>query len=195
VGCGTGFNVGSLLRRGFSVTGLEPSAAMRERAIRDNPDAQIMDGDICALPFPSNSFDVIVCIEVIRYLDDPARGMAEIARVLAPNGLAFITAAPALSLNGYALINQITGRLHVPTFTKIKHSFMTVRSAERAMRQVGFRDVAVHGTFLGPWHALGRLSPDALAIVLRALEPIDDKVSDRSMVRDFTNHLILTGSK
>jgi ubiquinone/menaquinone biosynthesis C-methylase UbiE len=195
VGCGTGFNVATLLRRGFSVTGVEPSEAMRERAIRDNPQARIIDGDISALPFRNAIFDIVVCIEVIRYLEDPGRGLAEIARVLAPNGLAFITAAPALSLNGYALLNQITGRVRIPTFTKIKHSFMTVRSAERAMNQVGFRRVEVHGTFLGPWHALGRLSPDALALVLRTLEPIDDRVSDLTLVRDFTNHLVLIGSK
>jgi SAM-dependent methyltransferase len=195
VGCGTGFNVRGLLDRGFSVIGVEPSVAMRERAIRDNPGAKVIDGDICALPFADDSFDIIVCIEVIRYLDDPARGLAEIERVLAPGGLAFVTAAPAFSLNGYALLNQITARVQLPTFTKIKQSFMTVRSAEHAMQRIGFRNVTVHGTFLGPWHVLGRFSPDALAFVLRALEPVDDRVSDRALVRDFTNHLVLTGSK
>jgi len=195
VGCGTGFNVGRLLERGYSVVGVEPSPAMRERAIRDNPGAEVIDGDICTLAFPDKSFDIVVCIEVIRYLDDPTLGLSEIARVLAPGGLAFITAAPAFSLNGYAVINQITSRVQLPSFTKIRQSFMTVHSAERAMRQVGFSDVAVHGTFLGPWHALGRVSPGALAVVLRALEPIDDRVSDHELVRDFANHLVLVGSK
>jgi SAM-dependent methyltransferase len=195
VGCGTGFNVGRLLRYGFSVIGIEPSIAMRERALRDNPEAKIMDGDICALPFGDDTFEIVVCIEVIRYLDDPVQGLAEIARVLAPGGLAFITAAPALSLNGYALINQITARVQLPSFTKIKQSFMTVRSAERAMKQAGFGNVAVHGTFLGPWHALGRVSPGALAFVLRKLEPVDDRVADQQLVRDLANHLVLIGSK
>ncbi len=195
VGCGTGFNVGRLLDRGFSVSGLEPSVAMRQRAVRDNPRAEIVDGDIRALPYKSDAFDVVVCIEVIRYLDDPAEALAEMLRVLAPGGLAFITAAPALSLNGYALINQVTARVHVPTFTKVKHSFMTVGSARRAMEHAGFRDVTVRGAFIGPWHAMGRVSPKALGVVLRTLEPLDDRLSDLGPLRNLSNHLVLAGSK
>jgi ubiquinone/menaquinone biosynthesis C-methylase UbiE len=33
------------------------------------------------LPFESASFDIVVCCEVLEHLDDPARGLAEIARV------------------------------------------------------------------------------------------------------------------
>jgi ubiquinone/menaquinone biosynthesis C-methylase UbiE len=195
VGCGTGFNVGRLLQRGFSVTGVEPSVGMRERAIRDNPDAKILAGDIRALPFVDASFDIVVCIEVIRYLADADGALAEISRVLAPGGLAFVTAAPAFALHGYALVHQVTSRIQVPTFGKVKQSFMTVRSATRAMQRARFRDVAVHGTFLGPWHAIGRLSPSALAIILRSLEAMDDRLSDLGPLRNFANHLVLVGSK
>src|SRR5258708_2559107 len=86
VGCGTGFNVGRLLERGFSVTGIEPSTGMRERAIRDNPRAEIRDGDIRALTFEGERFDVVLCVEVLRYLADPSIALAEICRVLAPGG-------------------------------------------------------------------------------------------------------------
>jgi SAM-dependent methyltransferase len=194
-GCGTGFNVGRLLDRGFVVSGIEPSVAMRQRAVRDNPRAEIIDGDITAIPFDNGRFDVVVCIEVIRYLNDPAVALAEMHRVLAPGGMAFITAAPALSLNGYAFINQVTARVHLPTFTKVKHSFMTARSARDAMDRAGFRDVAVRGAFIGPWHALGRFSPAALATVLRTLEPIDDRLSNLGPLRDLSNHLVLVGTK
>jgi SAM-dependent methyltransferase len=195
VGCGTGFNVGRLLDRGFVVSGIEPSVAMRQRAIRDNPRAEILDGDIGMIPFENDRFDVVVCIEVIRYLNDPAGALAEMHRVVAPGGMAFVTAAPALSLNGYAVINQLTARVRLPTFTKVKHSFMTARSARNAMERAGFRDVAVHGAFIGPWHALGRFSPGALAAVLRTLEPIDDRLSDLGPLRDLSNHLVLVGTK
>lgn len=33
------------------------------------------------LPFASASFDVVVCCEVLEHLDQPARGLAEVARV------------------------------------------------------------------------------------------------------------------
>ncbi|MBX3192221.1 MAG: class I SAM-dependent methyltransferase [Labilithrix sp.] len=195
VGCGTGFNVQRLASRGFDVVGIEPSPAMRDRARTLNPGLQVDDGDIENLAFPDASFDFVLSIEVIRYLADPQRGLSEIARVLRPGGLAVVTAAPLLSLNGYALINALTSRLQIPTFTKVKHSFMTERGARHAMSEAGFSRVDVHGVFLGPWQGLGRVSSSALAATLRLLEPLDDMLSDRPGLRNLTNHLVLVGTR
>jgi ubiquinone/menaquinone biosynthesis C-methylase UbiE len=43
------------------------------------------------LPFPDASFDVALCTQVIEHLLDPARGLAELGRVLAPRGCAILT--------------------------------------------------------------------------------------------------------
>jgi ubiquinone/menaquinone biosynthesis C-methylase UbiE len=195
VGCGTGFNVMRLRGRGYTVVGLEPAQGMRERAQRLNPGAEIVDGDIEKMPFPDASFDLVISIEVIRYLKDPSKGLAEIARVLRPGGTAIITAAPMLSLNGYALINQVTSRVNVPTFHKVSHSFLTVNSAKKAMREAGFASTEVRGAFLGPWHVVARVSKKALAVALKAYEPIDNLVSDLEPVRNFSNHLVLIGRR
>jgi len=195
VGCGTGFNLARLRDRGFQVAGLEPSPSMREEALANNPGTEIIDGDIESMPFADASFDLAIAIEVVRYLEDPARAFAELARVLRPGGTAIVSATPLLSIGGYALVHAVTSRVTVPTFQKCKQSFMTTASARRTARAAGFSSVDVHGAFLGPWHAVGRLSPRMLGWALRAVEPIDDLLSDRWPLRDLANHLVIVARR
>lgn len=48
--------------------------------------AQVRLGDIHNLPFQRDSFDVVTIHQVLHYLDDPERAVAEAARVLRPGG-------------------------------------------------------------------------------------------------------------
>ena len=48
--------------------------------------AQIRQGDIYNLNLPRDSFDLVTIHQVLHYLDDPARAIAEAARVLRPGG-------------------------------------------------------------------------------------------------------------
>jgi SAM-dependent methyltransferase len=194
-GCGTGFDLARLCRRGFAAVGLEPSPAMRERARAAAPQAEIVDGDIEAMPFAAGRFGLVIAIEVLRYLPEPARALREVARVLRPGGLAVVTAAPLFSLGGYPLLHVITSRVKVPTFERLEQSFMTARSARRTAGEAGFSSVEVHGAFLGPWYALERISRAALTRAVRIAEPLDDRLSDRWPLRDLTNHLVIVARR
>ncbi|ADZ69733.1 ArsR/SmtB family transcription factor [Polymorphum gilvum] len=48
--------------------------------------AQVRHGDIYALNVPPRSFDVVAIHQVLHFLDDPARALAEAARALRPGG-------------------------------------------------------------------------------------------------------------
>jgi ArsR family transcriptional regulator len=48
--------------------------------------AQIRQGDIYNLNLPRDSFDLVTIHQVLHYLDEPARAIAEAARVLRPGG-------------------------------------------------------------------------------------------------------------
>jgi ubiquinone/menaquinone biosynthesis C-methylase UbiE len=195
VGCGTGFNVRRLGDRGFTISGIEPSPAMRREAIATNPGVSIIDADIEAIPLPDASFDAVLAIEVVRYLRDPSRAFAELVRVTRPGGLIFVTGAPLLSLNGYSLINLVTGRVKIPTFTKVRHSFLTAAGAEHLARDAGCSSVRVHGAFLGPFHVLGRISPAVLGGVLRRYEALDQRLADQPLLRDLSNHLVIVARR
>lgn len=90
VGCGNGaFTQLVLDSRGpASVTGIDPSEAQlayaRERFAGAAVDLQ--KADAMALPFEAGAFDVAVMPLVIFFVPEPARGVAEMVRVVRPGG-------------------------------------------------------------------------------------------------------------
>jgi ubiquinone/menaquinone biosynthesis C-methylase UbiE len=92
VGCGTGAFTEELIARcaPAAVTAIDPSAEQLAYA-RGRPGVGAVDfqvGDAQAMTFADASFDVAVMALVIHFVPDPARGVAEMARVLRPGGLA-----------------------------------------------------------------------------------------------------------
>lgn len=94
VATGTGMIAAALVRRsGCHVTALDQSpemlAGLRARiaaapalAVRIEP----LDGEAEALPFADASFDALTFAYLLRYVDDPAATLREMARVVKPGG-------------------------------------------------------------------------------------------------------------
>jgi demethylmenaquinone methyltransferase/2-methoxy-6-polyprenyl-1,4-benzoquinol methylase len=79
-------------RQGCSVVGLDQSPEMlaegRARVERAGLADQIelVEGRAEELPFDDGSFDALTFTYLLRYVDDPARTLAELARVVRPGG-------------------------------------------------------------------------------------------------------------
>lgn len=72
---------------GNTVTAVEPWNGMLQDRWNDNEYTQIL-GDISALSeFENNLFDIIICHNVLEYIEDKKTVINELARVLKPNGL------------------------------------------------------------------------------------------------------------
>jgi demethylmenaquinone methyltransferase/2-methoxy-6-polyprenyl-1,4-benzoquinol methylase len=87
VATGTSLVARELLARGFQVTGLDQSPEMLAEARRRLPgDVELVLGSAEALPFPDASFDHLTFTYLLRYVDDPAATLCELARVVRPGG-------------------------------------------------------------------------------------------------------------
>jgi len=88
VATGTGLVARALVRRyGFSVVGVAQSEHTlgRARALV-GPDVELVQGEAERLPFEDASFDALTFTYLLRYVDDPAATMRELARVVRPGG-------------------------------------------------------------------------------------------------------------
>jgi SAM-dependent methyltransferase len=73
-----------------------------EAQLRNNTYADVkILGDIQAYSFPPNSFDIVVCKEVIEHLDYPDQAIRQFHDALAPGGILFIGAPNPASLSGF----------------------------------------------------------------------------------------------
>ena len=93
LGYGQGFNIAYLAQRHArcSFAGIDLSSAhvaiARQRVHSlALANVQLVQGDFHQLPFASASFDEVICIESFCHASDPARALAEVARVLLPGG-------------------------------------------------------------------------------------------------------------
>ena len=93
VATGTGAVAIELVRQhGCSVVGIDRSPEMlavaRERVAARGLSARIElhEGRAEALPFPDGSFDALTVTYLLRYVDDPAATIRELARVVRPGG-------------------------------------------------------------------------------------------------------------
>jgi ubiquinone/menaquinone biosynthesis C-methylase UbiE len=91
VGCGTGAFTELIAERctPAEVQGVDPSEGQLSiaRARQGARNVAFRQADAMALPFEPRCFDAAVMALVIFFVPDPARGAAEMARVVRPGGL------------------------------------------------------------------------------------------------------------
>jgi SAM-dependent methyltransferase len=149
-GCGSGRNMIELARLG-SVTGVELSETSVELA-RERDAGEVISGSVLEMPFPDDSFDLAVSLDVIEHLEDDLGALRELRRTVAPGGALLVT-VPAYQWlwSGHDEINH-------------HHRRYTRRSLQRVAEQAGWRQLRT--TYFN-----SLLLP--VAIVLRVLDRVN----------------------
>lgn len=103
LGCGAGRHAFEVLRRGARVLAADTDlgelrqvagmfAAMSEDGqVPDGAGAGVAAGDATALPFPDDTFDMVIAAEVLEHVRADQAAINEVARVLRPGGMVAVT--------------------------------------------------------------------------------------------------------
>jgi 2-polyprenyl-3-methyl-5-hydroxy-6-metoxy-1,4-benzoquinol methylase len=127
-GCGEGFVVSYLLQEndGLIITGMDCSLDAIEMARQmvplvlskacPEPSRRIEGGvffdvgDLREMPYSDDSFDLVMCLEVLEHLPDPHRGLRELGRVTSAHCLVSVPHEPF-----FRATNFLRGK-HVPAW-------------------------------------------------------------------------------
>jgi SAM-dependent methyltransferase len=111
VACGTGALARVAADRvapGGRVSGLDPDAGMLAVAARTSPGIQWLEGAAEAIPFQEGAFDVVVSQFGLMFFSDPAKGVREMVRVLAPGGRLVVAVWDAVEASPvFAVVDEI----------------------------------------------------------------------------------------
>lgn len=199
VGCGTGDHLKQLIDLGFDVVGIDPSVRMLKYAESDLPKGMITNGSVLNIPFENNLFDFVYSVEVFRYLskEDNMRGLAEIKRVLKPDGVFFGTFINLYALNGFPLL-VVLRKIRKSLFNKplrFHSEFETPKSIEKKLLSAGFKSPQMRGAMFGPLIIIYKINRYLGKLFAKLLEPLDPFLSDAFISRPFANHLIAVTKK
>lgn len=103
IGCGPAVLTPDLVRRGWRVSAVDLSTGMLEsarRATRDLPAgaAHFAAAQATKLPFRDASFEAVLCVGVVSYVDDVPALLRDVHRVLRPGGDAIFQISNALGM-------------------------------------------------------------------------------------------------
>ncbi len=153
VGIGTGLDI-PWLPAGPRYTGIDCTPAMLARAhvraaARTELDLTLAEGDALALPYPDASFDAVVLHLIVAVVPEPARALAEAARVLRPGGRALVLdkfLRPGQHAPLRRIISPLVGRVATRTDVILEHCLpaqLAVVRDEPALAGGWFRHVVL----------------------------------------------------
>jgi ubiquinone/menaquinone biosynthesis C-methylase UbiE len=134
LGCGTGRNLPLLAAAGVWTVGVDPEKRSLERARRRAPRTPLVLARAEALPFRSASFDTVVSGLVFCSVGDPPRGLAEVRRVLRPEGTLRMLEHVRSTVPWKA---RVQDRIQ-PLWTSFTGGCHPNRDTERAVSDAGF---------------------------------------------------------
>lgn len=138
VGCGTGHWLAQSRNQVRTVTGLDLSEQMLQRARTAAPHASLVRGRAETLPWAAAAFDRLFCVNAMHHFDDAHAFVLEARRVLRPGG-AFLTIGldPHTGLDKWWIYDYFPGALDAD-----RQRYLPATTIRERLESAGFTRVA-----------------------------------------------------
>ena len=150
VGCGGGFTCEFLANRGAFVSGIDQSekciTKASEHAISEGLNIDYKTGVAESLPYANDTFDVVVCVDVLEHINNLNKTISEIYRVLKPHGIFFFDTINRNLKSRLIMIWLLEDILkEIPPGVHDWNKFIQPKELTHLMISTGFSDIDIKG--------------------------------------------------
>ena len=139
VGCGYGFFLEVAKEKGWEVQGIEYNQKCIDACRRKEID--VLQGDLRDLALEENSFDVVVCIELIEHLSFPKMFLQEVRKLLRSGGAVYLS-TPNFNSLARLRLKAVSNVIDYPNHL----GYFTVRTLRRLFRDQQFETQSITTT-------------------------------------------------
>ncbi len=181
IGVGTGLILERTSRVASRAAGIDLSIGMA--GVSKVKGLEVLNASVNDLPFPDDSFDVAYSCKVLPHVPDIAGGLAELARVVRPEGTMLVEFYNPLSFKGLTYRIMTRKRGHEPVF--VRHDTVAdvatyVPDGWHIEEVRGIRVLAATGKFY---------TAPVIGSIVRSL---DRRLTDTAFARRFGGYLLVT---
>jgi 2-polyprenyl-6-hydroxyphenyl methylase/3-demethylubiquinone-9 3-methyltransferase len=150
VGCGGGFTCEFMAARNAQVFGIDQSQACIEAAKKhaafSNLNIEYQHSFSENLPYSTNFFDIVICVDVLEHVADLERTIAEIHRVLKPGGLFCFDTVNRTLKSQLIMIWLLENILRkIPHGIHDWKNFIRPKELVNLMQDTGFKNIEIKG--------------------------------------------------
>jgi len=151
--CGTGIVTRVAVQRYGDlehVVGVDLNAGMLEVARVNTPVTRVpiewRQGDVCALPFPDASFEVVLCQQGLQFVPNPLVALREMRRVLVPGGRLACTVFSEIPAYYAALAGALARHVSADAATSClsRYTLRDAATLRQLIEDAGFGAIEMH---------------------------------------------------